>query len=57
MTSSCCPSCLSPQPTLLAVLSKDARVNYYRCSNCGHVWTIDRETGNVLHHVTALTAR
>jgi uncharacterized Zn finger protein len=27
----------------LAASSQNARVDYYRCDRCGHVWTVDKE--------------
>jgi hypothetical protein len=29
-----------------------ANVDYYRCPLCGHVWTVNRETGQFIEHVT-----
>ena len=40
---------------LLEEASRYAVVCYYRCESCGHVWTVDRHTGNVAH-VTPLGA-
>ena len=40
---------------MLDEVSKNADVNYYRCEACGHVWTTDRKTGEILKHVTPLT--
>jgi hypothetical protein len=51
-----CPSCDKPTPRLLDTSSKDAAVNYYRCDHCGHVWTIDKDTGLLIKHVTPLTS-
>jgi hypothetical protein len=31
-----------------------ALVNYYRCGDCGHVWTTDKKTHEVVSHVTPL---
>jgi hypothetical protein len=50
-----CPSCDKPTPRLLDAPTQFAEVNYYRCDHCGHVWTTDKLTGNLLHHVTPLT--
>ena len=33
-----CPKC-QQQGRLLGVSSEEARVNYYRCNDCRHVWT------------------
>jgi uncharacterized Zn finger protein len=54
---SSCPSCHSSAPNLLADLSKDADVNYYRCSACGHVWTTTKGDGVIVRHVTTLPGR
>ena len=49
-----CPSCKWTPPKLLSDLSQDARVNYYRCPECGHVWTTDKNDTVILRHVTTL---
>jgi len=52
-----CPSCSTETPRLLGAPSQYARVNYYRCQHCGHVWTTDKNDSNIVTHVTLLKAR
>jgi hypothetical protein len=33
-------------------MSSLAHVNYYRCNTCGHVWTTDQQTGELLSDIT-----
>ncbi len=33
----------------------DAVVNYYRCQACGHVWTTDKKTNEIVSHITPLS--
>jgi hypothetical protein len=47
-----CPSCGTPSPRLLEASSKDARVNYYRCPQCAHVFTVNKEDPTWITHVT-----
>ena len=49
-----CPNCDAPFPNRLQA-SSAFLVNYYRCGDCTHVWTTDRETNEILSHVTPLT--
>src|SRR5262245_15802058 len=35
-----CPECESLSVESLEQLSKDAWVNYYRCPDCGHLWSV-----------------
>jgi len=51
-----CPNCQEMTPRQLDG-SDTARVNYYRCGACGHVWTTDKRTHEILTHVTPLTKR
>ena len=30
----------------------DVKVDYYRCGDCGHVWTTEKGTLSVIGHVT-----
>ncbi len=48
-----CPECHTPAPRLLEALSNDAHVNYYRCQQCGHVWTLPK--GEIDAVPTAIT--
>jgi uncharacterized Zn finger protein len=42
MQQSVCPKCLQ-HGRHLAASSQNARVDYYRCDRCGHVWSIDKK--------------
>ena len=46
-----CPVCDGEVVRLLSV--SDSHVDYYRCA-CGHVWTVDRKTGELMGHITPL---
>ena len=48
-----CPNCGEPTPRELEA-SQFAVVNYYRCGNCGHVWTTDKQTNQIVSHITEL---
>ena len=37
-----CPKCGSTAPRYLPATSDIAVVNYYRCDDCGHVWTVKK---------------
>jgi hypothetical protein len=50
-----CPNCRAQVARLLEEASRYAIVCYYRCESCGHVWTVDRQTGEIAH-VTPLGA-
>jgi len=47
-----CPKCCHTG-RLLEVTSKDAAVDYYRCDDCGHVWT--HQKGEADSPATAVT--
>jgi uncharacterized Zn finger protein len=49
-----CPACGVPTSRLVKARSKFANVNYYRCSACGHVWTIAKDNPEAVTHVTPL---
>jgi len=49
-----CPACGKATPRLLEENNEDARANYYRC-DCGHIWSIHKQTGKLIAHVTPLT--
>jgi hypothetical protein len=51
-----CPNCRGLTPRELETSAR-AAVNYYRCGECGHVWTTDKKTNEILSHVTPLTKR
>jgi len=42
---SLCPKCLQ-QGRHLSASSENARVDYYRCDKCGHVWAIGKDRSN-----------
>jgi len=44
-----CPHCVSLVVQPLAALNQIARVDYYRCRDCGHVWTAPK-AGQVGEH-------
>ena len=48
-----CPNCKADTPRELQA-SNFATVNYYRCDECGHVWTTDKRTNAILEHITPL---
>jgi len=33
------------------------KVNRYRCGECGHVWTTDKTTNEIVTHITPLTRK
>lgn len=43
-----------PTPRVLDGPSQFARVKYYRCDECGHVWTISLDGKAIMEHVTPL---
>ena len=49
-----CPNCAAHTPRLLEATSTEAYVWYLRCGTCGHVWTVSREDGTIVHHVTPI---
>ena len=46
-----CPKCAQPG-TYLKGLSHSSSVDYYRCDDCGHVFTTRKSTTDLLDHVT-----
>ena len=44
VTSPPCPNCSSDAGRWLESSSKDAYVDYFRCSACGHVWNRPKKT-------------
>ena len=51
-----CPNCGAFVPRELS--GPDiVNVNRYRCGECGHVWTTDKKTNEILTHVTPLTTK
>jgi hypothetical protein len=49
-----CPKCRALDPCFLETTSRFAWVDYYRCDDCGHVWTISRDGRRRVTHVTPL---
>jgi transposase-like protein len=47
-----CPSCRSANFRHLHAPSEQASVNYYRCGQCGHVWTTQKGDSGKITHVT-----
>ena len=45
-----CPKCPQATPKHLEASSKDAEVNYYRCSECGHVWHVPKDSPTATPH-------
>jgi len=52
-----CPRCEHPGPRRIPINSLSVRVDYNRCGDCGHVWTTNRQTGELIEHVTDLADR
>lgn len=48
-----CPSCDNRHLVKLET-SSYTYVDYYRCEACGHVWTADKKTNELVNHVTPL---
>ncbi len=46
-----CPKCEQPG-TYLRVLSQSSYVDYYRCDDCEHVWTVPKDKGEPTTDVT-----
>ena len=53
MPSTVCPICQHLGPSLLPTLSREAHVDYFRCEECGHVWTVSKDGKKLVSHVTA----
>ena len=49
-----CPACDGASGRPLPFLSELSCADYYRCSKCGHVWTVNKERQDLIHHVTPL---
>jgi uncharacterized Zn finger protein len=45
-----CPTCGRPTPWGLAESRAGSRVNYYRCDQCGHVWSLRRDAPGAKPH-------
>lgn len=49
-----CPCCEYDTPRKLDAPSEYARVDYYRCGQCGHVWITDKDDSTRIQHITEL---
>ena len=49
-----CPACDGTLARRLPSLSDGSRADYYRCPQCTHVWSVDKETRELIQHVTPL---
>jgi hypothetical protein len=49
-----CPACSTPSPRHMEGISATAVVNYYRCPECFHIWTVDKLDPTKITHVTPL---
>ena len=45
-----CPNCASATARELESISKDAYAFYYRCPECGHVWTVPKVNPHAPSH-------
>jgi|KBSMisStandDraft_5_1062788.scaffolds.fasta_scaffold365021_1 hypothetical protein len=55
MASTHCPACPSQNsPKPLPHLTEHARVNYYRCLDCHHIWTTTKDGQTLVRHITRL---
>jgi hypothetical protein len=52
-----CPRCESARIRKLQVLGAFNDADYYRCDQCAHIWTVDRDSGEIIHHVTPMVRR
>ena len=50
-----CPACNRPTPRLGDSPDDRTLVDYYHCSECGHVWTTSKADGSIDTHITPLT--
>ena len=49
-----CPACDGTLGRRLPSLSDGSYADYYRCPQCTHVWSVDKETRELIQHVTPL---
>ena len=47
-----CPKCRAESPRKLTVLSDISTVDYFRCDDCGEVWTMSKDGTRLMSHVT-----
>ena len=48
-----CPACDGDLVRELTIAGDQCRVFYYRC-HCSHVWCVDKDNPELIHHVTPL---
>jgi len=51
-----CPDCREPAVRYLADTSRNAYVDYFRCTECGHVYNVPKGAPDA-PHVTVATGR
>lgn len=56
MSESVCPKCLKAGRYLVET-SKGAKVDYYRCDHCGHVWCLDPKQPRSVRDITYRTPK
>ena len=49
-----CPACDGALGRRLPSPSELSCADYFRCSKCGHVWTVNKERPQLIDHVTPL---
>jgi hypothetical protein len=47
-----CPACATATPNRLDSSIDSAVVDFFRCTMCGHVWTVEKLNPSVVTHVT-----
>jgi hypothetical protein len=52
MPATACPRCRAPNPRKLTVLSDLSDVDYFRCNDCVHWWTVTKDGTRLVSHVT-----
>ena len=52
-----CPACGHDTLRHLPESSKEAQVNYYGCCACRHIWTVSKQDGARITHVTRLPTK
>jgi len=54
MTDQDCPACGAETPSRLEGTSADKDVWYWRCDDCGHIWTVSKTDETDIRHITPL---
>ena len=52
-----CPNCGSTVTKSIHATTSDMHVSYFRCDDCGHVWTTTKDGSRIVSHVTPLTSK